>query len=509
MQSIFRICAALLWLLISVPGFASGPIIEFASLTTCSSPGERDLESVFRGPTCQEQAVRDTELTNREIWARAHFKLEETDKALGLFISGSASSAVYMNGTLIGQNGAPGKNREEETPGRMDSVIYLPPHLLREGQNTVSLHLSSHHGFLGLSRPLHRIYIAPYALPTGSILQRYLPSLLSFGIFFAGCLYFGAMALRGYDRTGSLLLSLLSVSALGQLSAEVWRGVSAYSYPIHEIRLLLILFFALGFGMCVTAYTHHRLGRTAWWKPSIVIMATTLAIMPAMPGYDTKTIIAILTPILLNAGYLFYLLLGRKLTHPSYLAAFLLFFAAVAFSPTEFLDVSFYHILAALLSFLFILQARYFTEEKQLRLEETARAKRLADTLSRAQKDSTSDRITITNKGKLELVTTDTLMYGKGAGDYVELYFEAQSDYKLYSGSIGQLERQLPLTFVRVHRSYVVNTAYVKALLSSEKGGGKLELADTIHIPVSRRLMPKVRALLEPGSTPAPVSKAD
>ncbi|WP_420430405.1 LytR/AlgR family response regulator transcription factor [Kordiimonas sp.] len=503
MKSTLWICTLLFWLFCSAPGIAGNQMIEIGSLTTCAAPTEIDLDSIFQTPACREQVVRDIDLVNQNVWARTHLQIKKTNAALGLFISGSASTAVYLNGAFIGQNGEPGKNRGTEIPGKMDSVIYLPPHLLKDGENSITLHLSSHHGFLGLQRPLHRIHIGPYSLPTGNILRRYLPSLLSFGVFLAGSFYFGGMALRSFDRTGSLLLSLMSFSALGQLSAEVWRGVSAYAYPVHEVRLLLILFFALGFGFCVTAYIHHRLGRTKWWKPCAFIAVMTIVITAAMPGYDTKTITAILAPTLLNAGYLLCLLIGKRLTHPSYLAALLLFFAAVFFSPTEFLDVSFYYILASLLSFLFIRQARYFAEERRQRIDETARAQRLADTLKRAQKGAAMDNITITNKGKLELVTTEALVYGKGAGDYVELHFKAQKNYKLYSGSVGQLEHNLPLTFVRVHRSYIVNTAYVKGLVSVEKGGGKLDLTGNIQVPVSRRIMPKVRALLENSSAKA------
>ena len=67
-----------------------------------------------------------------------------------------------------------------------------------------------------------------------------------------------------------------------------------------------------------------------------------------------------------------------------------------------------------------------------------------------------------------------------------------QSRELLYSGSLKSIADQLPTTFVRVHRSYVVN---IDKVISMKRDGenGYLVLTNDTQIPVSRRMMPQVR----------------
>ena len=62
----------------------------------------------------------------------------------------------------------------------------------------------------------------------------------------------------------------------------------------------------------------------------------------------------------------------------------------------------------------------------------------------------------------------------------------------------------LPSTFLRVHRSYLVNMDFIRALnskslLSNTKttGGGFLQLGECLEVPVSRRIIPTVREFLQ------------
>ena len=49
---------------------------------------------------------------------------------------------------------------------------------------------------------------------------------------------------------------------------------------------------------------------------------------------------------------------------------------------------------------------------------------------------------------------------------------------------------------LRVHRSHIVNTAFVDALERDPSGVGRLLLSNGAAVPVSRRIMPKVRSAL-------------
>ncbi|WP_353507001.1 LytTR family DNA-binding domain-containing protein [Pseudoalteromonas sp. SCSIO 43201] len=67
----------------------------------------------------------------------------------------------------------------------------------------------------------------------------------------------------------------------------------------------------------------------------------------------------------------------------------------------------------------------------------------------------------------------------------------------LHNNSLSELESTLPATFLRVHRSYIVNTQFITPLSRSASGTGILHLSTGDEVPVSRRVMPKVRDALD------------
>ena len=109
------------------------------------------------------------------------------------------------------------------------------------------------------------------------------------------------------------------------------------------------------------------------------------------------------------------------------------------------------------------------------------------------------EKIKINSSGKIELISTDKITYCKASGDYVEVNLKNNKQL-LYSGNLKELEKQLPATFSRVLRSYVVNMDFIVSLKSAAStnqkvasGSGMLLLENGNEVPVSRRIMPAVR----------------
>ena len=91
------------------------------------------------------------------------------------------------------------------------------------------------------------------------------------------------------------------------------------------------------------------------------------------------------------------------------------------------------------------------------------------------------------------------LSHCSGAGDYVELCLQDGKSL-LHQSTLNELESELPAEFVRVHRSHIVNTSQIGSLSREPSGVGRLLMANGATVPVSRRIMPKVRdALVDPG----------
>ena len=148
-----------------------------------------------------------------------------------------------------------------------------------------------------------------------------------------------------------------------------------------------------------------------------------------------------------------------------------------------------------MLIFLFYRQALTLVGERQRRQAEERRAQQLETALAEARQRTAPAQLQLVSAGRVDYVPTDRIVQLKGAGDYVEVHYD-DGRTALYNGSLAGLEAELPETFLRVHRSHIVNTAFVNALERDASGVGRLLLAQGSEVPVSRRIMPKVRSAL-------------
>jgi len=484
--------------------------IDMDHVVVCPARAGDTTPPDFSAAPCHGTSFQAVDPQHASLWLKASIAMPPAmvDGAapLGLFVSGKAASIALVNGRRIGGNGLPGIDAGSETPGRMDAVIPIPRGVLRAGANTIALKLSGHHGFIRLANPMHLVAIGVYADPADQILRSYWPSLITAGVFLLGFLYFGVGSLRGRDRMGALLLSLMSLFAVGQLFAEVSRGLFPYRYPLHDLRLVMIVLCSLGFGLCLASHVIRRFKPARARLAFTAIALATLAAVAMVDGYDGKATIAMLCPVLscaLIAGLRSWRREPRALAYFVSLTSFALL---TFFFGGWFLDALFFYFVGALLLFLFAQQASVLAREQQLRIALSSRAQQLQAALDQAQMrgqpPAQPKKIRIIDTGKIELVSVDQITHCSGAGDYVELNF-ADGGKRLHSSSMNELEAELPPAFIRVHRSHIVNTAFVESLQRELSGVGRLRLTTGAFVPVSRRIMPAVRRAMGSPETSA------
>lgn len=496
----FLLCLCLA--LLPIGSVAAQPMqwIDVDGVIVCPAQAGDTEPPDFSGPGCRTVNFRAVDPQHATLWLKATITVPKTMREqsapLGLFVSGKAASTAWLNGRGIGGNGRPGIDARSETPGRMDAVIPIPRSALHDGANEIILHLSGHSGFLRLGSPMHVLGIDRYADPTDQILRSYWPSLITFGIFVLGVLYFGVGTVRGSDRAGSLLLGLISLFAAGQLLAEVSRGLYPYRYPFHDLRLVLIVLCSLGFGLCLTAHVIRRFGPPRPLLAFAAVTLVTVGVIAITESYDGKALFAMLCPVLLCALGTAFWSWKRKPGAAVYCVALLLFGVLSFFFGGQFLNAVFFYLVAALLLFLFAQQAAVLAREQRLRVALSSRAQQLQAALDQAQAKTQPQpqprKIKIIDTGRIELVSTERITHCNGAGDYVELNFDDGSK-RLHSGSLNELEAELPSAFLRVHRSHIVNTAFVESLKRESSGVGRLCITTGEIVPVSRRIMPAVR----------------
>ncbi|WP_417448782.1 LytTR family DNA-binding domain-containing protein [Kordiimonas sp.] len=474
--------------------------IDTAAVVVCEANGQTEIPADFTGPGCESVGGHYVNPHKRLIWVKGYVEVPETLAAtnipLGFFISAKASSTIWLNGKKLGSNGIPASTEKAETPGKMDAVLPLRPGLLKAGDNEVIILMSGYHGFFRLMAPLHFIAVAPYMAPTDDILRGYLPAFLPLGVLLIGAFYFGVLALRRRHRRELLLVPLAALFAAGQLLAEVARGLWAYDYPFHDIRLALIFLCACASGASLFLHVLLRFAPKRRLGIAVVAVAIFMAVVLPAGGFDVKSTLALLVPSLLAALIAGYAAIHRRAPHAlAYALALFLFAGIILLAPTRFLDIYFYYCVAALLLFLFVQQIRQQVADSHLRAQEKARADRLQLILDESREQTNPSNVTVSSAGKVDVISSSDIVFCKGAGDYVELTTTNRGAV-LHNARLSDLEAELPGTFLRVHRSYLVNTAFVAALERDPSGAGRLELTSGGQIPVSRRIMPQVRKAL-------------
>lgn len=451
----------------------------------------------FEGEGCERQPLYAVDPQGRALWLRVALPPLDTAKSgfLGLLVAGKVASEVYLDGREVGHNGRPALDASGEQPGRMDVVIPLDPRALQAADSVVVLRVSSHHGWLRLLNPIHAIALVDQPDPQALTLRYYLPTLLPLGVFLLAAFYFSSLTLRSERKAVPGLLTGLAVLAGVQLILEVSRGVFSYAYPMHDLRLLGILACSTGFSLCLVAVL-TRLYAPQWLAATLLgTAAAATALVAWEPSMDLRTAGVLLIGC---AAALLLALQGLRRARPGaaiHAGALLLFGLSLLADPSAFIDHGFYLLVALLMMVLMVVQARAYSLERQRQVEQRLRADRLERALALQQAERLPKTLSVPGTGRRRQIEVDRIRRIQGAGDYVELHLD-EGRPVLHSATLNELDAELPPSFLRVHRSHIVNTRFIERLERSEGGTGTLYLIGGDSVPVSRRVMPGVRRAL-------------
>lgn len=459
--------------------------------------GENRPPQDFARAECKRVRVHELDPQGRALWVRLSFapRPHEHDGFLGLLIAAKASSEVWLGDTVVGANGLPGADARTEIPGQMDTVIALDPDALREAGHALVLRMSSHHGWLRLQAPVHALALVDQPVPQDLTLRYYLPTVLPLGVFGLACFYFISLTWRSEHRAVPALLTGLASLAALQLLLEVSRGLFAYSYPLHDLRLIGILACASAFGLCLVAVLARLYvpARVPW---ALGFAASAMAIAIALStSMDTRTALMLLLASIVAITVAALGMVRGQRGAPAHLLALLVFALAAVMNPGGFVDFGFYVLVALLMVALMVLQAAAYSRERARRIEQRLRGDRLQQALDRLQAERSPQTLSVASTGRLRQIAVERIVRIQGAGDYVELSLDDGSQL-LHTATLNELDAELPPQFLRVHRSHLVNTHFIDRLERSDAGTGTLHLRDGAAVPVSRRVMPGVRRAL-------------
>ena len=103
--------------------------------------------------------------------------------------------------------------------------------------------------------------------------------------------------------------------------------------------------------------------------------------------------------------------------------------------------------------------------------------------------------LAVRKQGRIELVPTDEVLFVQGADDCSELVL-VDGRRKLHDKTLEKLQALLPPAFERIHRSYLVRLAAVRALHVHEGSRYEAELKNGVVLPVGRTRYKEIRDAL-------------
>ncbi len=119
----------------------------------------------------------------------------------------------------------------------------------------------------------------------------------------------------------------------------------------------------------------------------------------------------------------------------------------------------------------------------------------LAELLEHRETENASVRIALPHAKGYKFISVADILYCESDSNYTLLYLANEPNFTVCK-TLGEIEEILPASmFLRVHRSYVVNTRKIKEMIKSD--GGFLVMENNAEIPVSRNKKDEVGEILK------------
>jgi LytTr DNA-binding domain len=400
----------------------------------------------------------------------------ENTPPLGLYLSGTFSARVTWNGHAVGMKGEPAASRDRETPGPIDAVIHLPADVLVPGNNTALIEMSSHYRQSSLNSILHGgdalpgLRLASYSADVRRPIGYYAVPFIVFAL-----LVVAAFVASRVDDDKRILSLLLITALMVAAAAEIFRAFFAYPYAWHMLRLGLLASATLVFACALPFYAARWAGiiHSKLWLPVLVTagIGATLLIGPPQSVVHGALWLAVPVSIALATKAVRQGVSGSPMLLSALLCLLLSLFLDTGLFFDQYLYVAVIPLLAAIC---------------------------LPRKTPVAVESSEPDRLIVDSAGKQRIIGVKEIMTIQGAGNYAEIKL-AGGETVLDDRSLKTLLDLLPRTFVRVHRSHIVNLNEVSELRSLGAGKYELALKSGLRCPLSRAQVQSLRGRLGGG----------
>lgn len=442
---------------------------ELESLNDQGEWVKGDRFNIGSGKRIQELKF-DVTIDDSEKWRRP----------IGLMLGGPFSAEVFWNDELLGSKGEVGQSAEQEVPGPIDTVLFVPSRLLEPGNHQIRMRLSTQHLIGNDASVFHFVWLTPYRDSGRRDLRYYATPL----IILSALLVLSFQSFRIGHNAGNPLHSGLGVfgfSVVVLLLAEISRAIVNYPYHFHEVRGFMVWLGNAAAGLSLI-YIGFKLTKSRLHKGILYVGLLSLLLTYFIPMKSGDMKLALQFIVLASAPALvFAMLLIKK--QVSYLSTLPLFCVACIISNSMdtglFLD-SFQFVAALVL--IGGAWAWVYVDIKEQQPEQS-------------EPDGISAFWLKSPGGDKSIPVADCVAL-KGEGNYTTLMLK-DGQTELHQDGIGAIMESMPIGFVRVHKSYAVNMTLATHLRSATGSKYWLEMSNNEKIPVSRYRVAEVRSYLE------------
>ncbi len=411
----------------------------------------------------------------------------EVGNPLSVDIDAMASAEVLWNGVAIGMNGVPGTSRANEVPGRYSVSLPVPPASIRPGDNRVTILLSSHHLWLPVGQPIHRIAIGSPQDGDAYTLRHYLPTLATLAL--PACVLLVLTVLMSAGRIGRAAFPMLAVLAaiIVQGLVETSKLAIPYAYPWHLARLVSLIGMTAIVGLLLVGLT-SRLFMNSRAMIVVIVIVIGMAMVAAcltVRGLDRQSLAAFEIAMLAVAGVTLPAA-ARRDRRAILLAPLAVSLAACAhIVGPDFLDAG-YYVAAASASVALGLAAIL----RPVPVREVPVAV-----------PAIEPTVTLRDGARHHVISPSQVVLLKADDDYCSLHM-ADGREVVVTMTLKAVLALLTADFVRIHRSHAVNIHHLRGTRAGVNGR-LAELSGGIVLPIGRAYASELQAMTEAMVTPA------
>jgi sensor histidine kinase YesM len=292
-------------------------------VTSADRPLEKLRIQLGDTPGCGSMALDDTEWAETsffDIPQLQHFCLrtsinlnaEQAAEIQILKLSMLASSRIYWDGVLIGENGRVGQNKANEIPGLIDFAIPVPRELITAGEHQISIEASSYHLSERLSSIFYYFALENFQEASAGPLRHIVAAIFFMGSLLIASLFFQALYWIYERRIHHQILSALCLFSVLLLAAEKWRALMGYTYDQHILRLhlVVVLTFITCLLLIIFYLVYYKLKKKSLWVS--MFLAALLTVALASSSYDGKSMLLFLVALLGALGINITALIGKQ-----------------------------------------------------------------------------------------------------------------------------------------------------------------------------------------------------